>query len=399
MIDFLLQLTLPVSLLLILLIATQQLLLKRLGAATMYALWATVPLLLLISMLLSHVALPVDTLLVKRYQVSLQQASIVVQGANWLLWFWLAGISLCLSFLLLSFLNNRALLKRAKPLQLTSVPIKCWLADNDAGPFITGFMTPCILLPQDFFTRFSSVQQQLILQHEQTHWRRGDLHLNYLALIVVSVFWFNPLVWLGYRQYRQAQELACDALVIRDAGKEEKIAYGYALLSSTQQAPQYWCPLIHYYGDFNTMKQRIMHLKNQKGLSKAAVAAVMALVVAFTLLIQQPVLAGSNKVQQLVPVKRIEPRYPIQAAEQGISGFVVLKFDVTAKGDVTNAQVIKSEPSQVFDKESLRALQQWQYNATGEAHKDLMVQLDFELDVIEPGIERISVTPPAPPKG
>jgi TonB family protein len=116
-----------------------------------------------------------------------------------------------------------------------------------------------------------------------------------------------------------------------------------------------------------------------------------------TLLVQQPALAGSNKAQQLAPVTRIEPRYPIQAAEQGISGFVVLKFDVTAKGQVVNAHVINSEPSQVFDKESLRALQQWQYNATGKKHKDVMVQLDFELDVVKSGIERISITPPAPP--
>ena len=395
MTDYLLQLTLPLSLVLLLLLAAQQLLLKPLGARTVYALWAAVPLLLLLSVL--SPLLPVFTAppVVQRYQVGLQQLSTTAATVNWLFWLWLAGVALCISFLLLSYLYNRALIKRARPVQHSAVPFSCRLAGNNTGPYITGFILPRIILPHDFFNRFDELQQQLILQHELTHWRRGDLHLNYLALIVVSVFWFNPLVWLAYQQYRQAQELACDAVVTKEASKAEKIAYGYALLSSTQQPPLYWWPLTHHYGDFNTMKQRIMQLQRQQGLSKTVVLGAMALVVTATLLVQQPVLAGSNKTQELAPVTRIEPRYPIQAAEQGIVGYVHVKFDVDAQGKVLNASVVKSNPERVFDKEALRALEQWQYTATGRVHKDQMVQLDFQLDITEPDMERLSVTPAA----
>ena len=395
MTDYLLQLTLPLSLVLLLLLAAQQLLLKPLGARTVYALWAAVPLLLLLSVL--SPLLPVFTAptVVQRYQVGLQQLSTTAATVNWLFWLWLAGVALCISFLLLSYLYNRALIKRARPVQHSAVPFSCRLAGNNTGPYITGFILPRIILPHDFFSRFDALQQQLILQHELTHWRRGDLHLNYLALIVVSVFWFNPLVWLAYQQYRQAQELACDAVVTKEASKAEKIAYGYALLSSTQQPPLYWWPLTHHYGDFNTMKQRIMQLQRQQGLSKTVVLGAMALVVTATLLVQQPVLAGSNKTQELAPVTRIEPRYPIQAAEQGIVGYVHVKFDVDAQGKVLNASVVKSNPERVFDKEALRALEQWQYTATGRVHKDQLVHLDFELDITEPDMERLSVTPAA----
>ena len=50
-----------------------------------------------------------------------------------------------------------------------------------------------------------------------------------------------------------------------------------------------------------------------------------------------------------------------------------------------------SSPSDIFDKEAIRALKEWQYNATGQEHKALLVQLDFELDVVPPEMERISV--------
>ena len=147
------------------------------------------------------------------------------------------------------------------------------------------------------------------------------------------------------------------------------------------------------------MKQRIMHLKNQRGLSKSIVLSTMALVLATTLLVQQPVLAGSNNTQELAPVMRIEPRYPIQAAKQGITGFVRMTFDINKAGEVNNVQVVKSSPESVFDKEAIKALQQWRYTATGAEHKAQLVQLDFELDVVASGIERISVMPPVPPKG
>ncbi|WP_445768493.1 M56 family metallopeptidase [Rheinheimera sp.] len=395
MTDYLLQMLLPLSLLLLVLLAAQKLLLKSLGARTVYALWLAVPALLLASALTPLLPQVVDAAAIKRYQVGIQQLTAAADKVNWLFWLWLAGVLVCSGFLLLSYISGRAQFNRATALTGNSKPAHCRQASNNAGPYITGLIRPHILLPHDFFTRFDATQQQLILQHELTHWRRGDLHLNYLALALVCLFWFNPLVWLGYRQYRQAQELACDAVVTQHASKAERIAYGYALLSSTQQPSANWWPLTNHYGDFNTMKQRITQLQRQQGVSRTAVLAAMALVMGATLLLQQPVMAGVSKTQQLAAVMRIEPLYPLQAAEQGISGYVQIKFDVDAQGKVVNASVVKSSPEKVFDKEALRALTQWQYTATGKLHPAQMVQLDFELDNIQVDIERVSVTPAA----
>ncbi|WP_240221203.1 M56 family metallopeptidase [Rheinheimera hassiensis] len=395
MTDYLLHVSVPLSLLLIVLLVTQQYLLKPLGARTLYALWAAVPLLLLCASITPLLPQVVEAGAMKRYQVGIQQLTAAADNINWLFWLWLSGVMLCSLFLLLSYISGRAQFNRATPLSGNNTPAYCRQADNRSGPYITGLITPRIVLPHDFFTRFDATQQQLILQHELTHWRRGDLHLNYLALVLVSLFWFNPLVWLAYRQYRNAQELACDAVVTKYASKAERIAYGYALLSSTQQSSANWWPLTHHYGDFNTMKQRITQLQRQQGISKTVVLGTMALVIAATLLLQQPVMAGVSKTQQLAAVMRIEPRYPLQAAEQGISGYVQIKFDVDAQGKVINASVVKSSPEKVFDKEALRALTQWQYTATGKLHLAQMVQLDFELDTVQADMERVSVTPAA----
>ncbi len=392
MTSWLLQVSIPLSVLLLLLLAAHRFLLKPLGARNLYALWAVVPLLLILSLLPIMPELSSSTEAVKRYQVGLQQLTTAAGSVNWLFWCWLAGGVACLSWLVLTQFSVQQLFKTARPVKVSGFTLPCWQSGRAAGPYISGFIKPRILLPDDFFTRFEPQQQQLILQHELTHWQRGDLHLNYLALLLLTLFWFNPLSWLAYRQYRQTQELACDAVVTSNASNGDKIAYGYALLSSARQPSAYWWPLAHHYGDFTTMKQRLIQLQRQQGLSKTLVLAAMALVLGASLMLQQPALAGADKATQLTPVSRVEPRYPLAAAQQGIAGYVQIQFDVDAQGNVINADVIKAVPEQVFAKEALFAVQQWKYTATGQLHKAQRVQLDFELDTTPADMERINVT-------
>ena len=62
--------------------------------------------------------------------------------------------------------------------------------------------------------------QALILAHEQIHARRRDGLWRLLAQGFVAVFWFNPLAWIAMACFRQDQELACDAAVLREHGAE-----------------------------------------------------------------------------------------------------------------------------------------------------------------------------------
>lgn len=392
MIELLLKLSLPLSVLLFGLILAQKCLLLRLGARNVYALWASVPVLIIALLVSPSLASHNSSQVLQHYQVGIKQLSDSAGSNNTLLYCWLVGVIGVLTYLLLSYVSNRALFQRAQAVSINMSNGEQRVAANSIGPFITGFLTPKILLPHDFSQRYSDTQQRLILQHELTHWRRGDLHFNYLALLLLALCWFNPLCWLAYRYYRQAQELSCDALVLSHSSNAERIAYGHALLSSTQQSSVYGWPLTHHYGDYHSMKQRILQLQQQQGFSKAVVLVAMAAVLSTGFFINQPVFAGVDNSAQLAPTMRIEPRYPLQAAQEGISGYVQIKFDVDGDGNVQNAKVIKAVPEQTFGKEALKAVTQWKYNATGKVHKDQLVQLDFELDT-PADMERINVTP------
>jgi len=85
------------------------------------------------------------------------------------------------------------------------------------------------------------------------------------------------------------------------------------------------------------------------------------------------------------PIVRMEPKYPVQAARDGINGYVVMRFTIMEDGSVDNVEVIEAEPKRVFDKEAVRALKKWKYKPRIEEGKAIQqpgmkVRLDFNLE-------------------
>ncbi|MFN6972470.1 MAG: TonB family protein [Rheinheimera sp.] len=386
---------LPLSLLLLILLLGHPLLLKQLGARTLYALWLSVPMLFAATTLATWLPWPAvqsEIMIVKVTTQQLQQLQQQWLQHDWLLWLWAAGVVLVVAMIGVTHWSLQRLLRQAQPVvaddqHLAAVP--CYQSERLAGPHISGILRPQVLLPSDFFHRFTLQQQQLILRHELAHWQRGDLHWNYLALALLAVCWFNPLIWLAYRRYRQDQELACDALVLKNASPQERIAYGYALVSNLQQAANGWQPLTYHYGDKQMIKQRLMQLQQSHGFSKMAVLGGLALVVASALWLQQPAYAAA---EQPKPEMRVEPKYPVQAAQQRITGYVQAQFNIKPDGSVTDVNITKAEPADTFNKVAITALEQWTYQPSSSGFKGAMVQLDFMMDPPESGMEQIKVT-------
>jgi periplasmic protein TonB len=79
-----------------------------------------------------------------------------------------------------------------------------------------------------------------------------------------------------------------------------------------------------------------------------------------------------------VPVKREAPEYPKGAEKRGIEGYVQLKFNVDADGNVVSPQVVEGSPPGVFDAAAIEALTKWKYEK-GAAASDMQVKLSFKL--------------------
>jgi bla regulator protein BlaR1 len=106
------------------------------------------------------------------------------------------------------------------------------------SPLLLGLVKPLLLLPRHLRS-FDPLQQQLVIAHELTHWRRYDLHWSAAAFLLQSLFWFNPFMYLLRARLGWAQEFGCDREVLRGRPQGERKAYAAALVAQLklQQRP------------------------------------------------------------------------------------------------------------------------------------------------------------------
>jgi TonB family protein len=106
-----------------------------------------------------------------------------------------------------------------------------------AMPMSFGALRPAVFLPADAHG-WSEDRRRVVMLHELAHVSRGDLATHLLARTAVSLFWWNPLAWIAWREFVKERERAADDLVLT-AG-EPAAAYAGHLLEiarSMQGAP------------------------------------------------------------------------------------------------------------------------------------------------------------------
>jgi len=100
-----------------------------------------------------------------------------------------------------------------------------------AGPAVTGFFAPRIIMPADSASLYSPEERALIRAHERTHIDRGDPRTNGFIALAQCLLWFNPLVHLAAHEARLDQELACDATVLAHRSGQKRL-YAATLLKT-----------------------------------------------------------------------------------------------------------------------------------------------------------------------
>jgi TonB family protein len=245
---------------------------------------------------------------------------------------------------------------------------------------VIGILNSKPVLPSHYNTQFDKATLALILEHENVHIKRKDTLINALMLLPTILLWFNPLAWFCYASMRRLQELTCDERVLANKTTPQHILYSKALVNCAANAPRGLMAYSHY-GDKKTMLQRLTNIKHSGERSKFAkggLLLVAASMLSGLAIAKQP--EATTKEDHISPTMRIEPLYPKQAAEQGISGSVVLKYDITPNGETANVSVVSAKPEAIFNREAKKALRQWQYKPSSMGYQNGLVQLDFAIN-------------------
>ena len=182
---------------------------------------------------------------------------------------WTVGIAILLLYGLISYLRLRRKVAEAIPYEKNT-----WLCDQVKTPFILGVFRPRIYLPSGL----NEEETAYVLAHEHAHLKRKDHLWKPLGFLLLTVYWFNPLVWVAYILLCRDIEAACDEKVISDMAMTEKKAYANALVScSLQRRLILACPLA--FGEVG-VKERVKGVLNyKKPAFWIIVAALIACVV------------------------------------------------------------------------------------------------------------------------
>lgn len=394
MINWLLEQTLVLSCFILLFALCGPFLRKIIGATALYTLWLAIPIFLLVNNFGMPISVetPVQQFVVTAKETTSTITYRVENFHSAILFIW-ASFSV---FLFVAVVRQHyAYLKQLDLRSLThtvltdqfgvgekanQTNLKVYTSEHVNSPFVTGIFKPVLIVPSQFNKNFSQLQRQLILQHESVHHKRKDLIWNGLATAITILFWFNPFSWYGLRLFRQSQEVACDQRVVETLSNKERQAYASAMLDCAVHGEKLHFTVINY-GAKNLMKDRITtintHKKKRFGLTISACILVLSTFVGAS--IAGAKLDGFGKPGSERPVKRIEPRYPLEAARQGIEGSVVLSFDINTNGSVSNVNVVEAIPEGVFGNNAKIALEQWTYEPMDKKIVGMTVQLDFKL--------------------
>ncbi|HET6395944.1 MAG TPA: TonB family protein [Pseudoxanthomonas sp.] len=224
--------TLAASLAILLVLALRRPVRAALGAGAAYALWLCVPVALAAVLLPRDPAAPLA--LPVAWQVVPAAAAVPVEpqaGWSWreaLAPLWLAGALVSAAWL---GRQQRRFRRALGPLRRRTDGLYQSAMATAGLPAVAGVLRPRILLPEDFERRYTAQEQQLVLEHERAHVRRGDLLANALAALLRCLFWFNPLLAFAQARFRLDQELACDARVIARHPRARR-QYGEAMLKT-----------------------------------------------------------------------------------------------------------------------------------------------------------------------
>ena len=173
------------------------------------------------------------------------------------------------------------------------------ICDEIDTPFVLGTLCPKIYLPSDL----EEEQAVYVLAHERAHIARGDHWWKPLGWLLLSVYWFQPVLWLAYILFCRDLELACDERVAASLDRDGLAAYSDALLQCSVRRGALASPVA--FGETGVKVRVRAILRYRKPALRVVLTALLCVVIVGALfLTERPAVAA--KITQII-LPEIQP--------------------------------------------------------------------------------------------
>ncbi len=162
----------------------------------------------------------------------------------WFVGFVIAMLWITVSFLVLQYRirptssvteGTAEILERCKSMMSIGKKIEIVVQSHISTTALCGVICPKILITEDF-QKEDAQHIEYTFVHELSHYKRGDIAINYLLLFLRCVHWFNPIVWFLFKEIKRDTELAADEMTMLCINLREAKNYGMVIINTLSTA-------------------------------------------------------------------------------------------------------------------------------------------------------------------
>jgi bla regulator protein blaR1 len=206
------------------------------------------------------------------------------------------------------------------------------LHEDVVVPMTCGFTQPAIILPTDAEYWDEAALQRAIV-HEIEHVRRADWPLHLAARVVLSLYWFHPLVWNAWRRLCLESERACDDAVLCNA---ERTEYAEQLVALARRLSHCGIPPVLSMASRSDLSARIAALldsdqpRGRARLFRSIAAIASAVMVVATISPLRAISATQSTVSSAG-----DPAFEVASIKSNVSGALRVSIQVSPGGRFT----------------------------------------------------------------
>ena len=250
------------------------------------------------------------------------------------------------------------------------------------GPVTMGVSKRLLLVPASMMAGVPEAELRTVIAHEFAHMHRNDFLKNLIYEVLSLPVSYHPAFWLVRERVMESREIVCDEMAAEIGGRKEYARSLLRLASLLVNGTPIRTPHAIGIFDANAFERRLMKLTGKQdriqGARRATIVLLWSVMGAVTcassLALGLRVDAGDtdNKPASAgapltVPagvmagnvLKKVAPKYPVEAKQERIQGTIVLNAVINKEGAIEELTVA-SGPKEL-QQSSLDAVRQWTY--------------------------------------
>lgn len=185
---------------------------------------------------------------------------------------WLSGSMVLALFFFGSNIRLGRKIKRSRVLYGQRGRINIYLLSEWSNPCLYGCFHPAIYLPKELIASGMADEEDVkqMIMHEYVHYQHKDHIWSLFRMIIVSLYWFHPFMWLAASCSKKDAELFCDEATIRRLGEENRFRYGAMLvrLAGDSAWGDFFCSMMPMSRRGKEMKRRICAISRSNAYRK-----------------------------------------------------------------------------------------------------------------------------------